>query len=55
VQQKMLDDMSDQVGKLQRRLTSREASARKYKEGCRTLKAQVEHLEEVQFNTFTHA
>jgi hypothetical protein len=44
----MVDNMTDQVGKLQRRLTSRDASARKYKDGCRTLKAQVEHLEAVR-------
>jgi hypothetical protein len=48
MQHDVREHMAADISKLQRRLLSRDAAAKKYKEGCRVLKAQVEHLEHVR-------
>lgn len=40
--------MAEDIAKLQRRLLNRDAAAKKYKDGCRGLKVQVEELEKVR-------
>jgi hypothetical protein len=41
-------DLSEELQNVQKRLISRDAAAKKYKEGCRSLKERVEHLQQVQ-------
>lgn len=39
--------LAEELEKVQKRLVNRDAAAKKYKEGCRTLKERVEQLQQV--------
>lgn len=39
--------LTEELEKVQKRLVNRDAAAKKYKEGCRTLKERVEQLQQV--------
>lgn len=40
--------LAEQLRRLQQRLVSRDAAAKKYKDGCRSLKERAEHLEQAR-------
>lgn len=40
--------LGEQLRRLQERLVARDAAAKKYKDGCRSLKERCEHLEQVR-------
>lgn len=40
--------LEEQLRRLQQRLVSRDAAAKKYKDGCRSLKERSEHLEQAR-------
>lgn len=42
--------LAEELEKVQKRLVNRDAAAKKYKEGCRTLKERVEQLQQVLFS-----
>ena len=45
--------LTDELENVQKRLENRDAAAKKYKEGCRTLKERVEQLQQVSSHAAT--